>query len=379
MKNKILLSSPHFDQFEKDVYSNMIIDKECFNKNNINNFEDRIKIYLKSNKEICCLSSGTSGIHLALVLSGVKNGDEVICQSFTFSASVNPIAYQGAKPIFIDSELDTWNMCPIALEYAIKDRICKGKKIKAIIVVHIYGMSAKIDQIVAIAKKYRINLIEDTAEALGSTYKGQKCGTFGDYGVLSFNANKIITAFGGGALVCTNESEKRKAIFLATQARDDAPHYQHSEIGFNYRISSVLAGLGRAQMEVLDKHVTLRRRNNQFYQEIFKNIDGITVFTEPNSSYFSNHWLSCILIDEKKAGFNREDIRLQLKKDTIESRPLWKPMHIQPVFKDCEFYGGTVAETLFEKGLCLPSSSNLTNNDRERVAASIQKLLLKNK
>jgi dTDP-4-amino-4,6-dideoxygalactose transaminase len=338
---------------------------------NVNGFEEDIKKYIGATKEVAALSSGTAAIHLGLILTGIKANDEVICQSFTFSASANPIAYQGATPVFVDSESTTWNMCPLALEEAIIDRIAKGKKPKAILVVHLYGMPAKIDEIVAISKKYEIALIEDAAEALGATYKGQNCGTFGDFGILSFNGNKIITTSGGGALVCSNEEDKQKAIFLATQARDNAPHYQHSEIGYNYRMSNILAGIGRGQMEVLDKHIGYRRDNNQFYQDLFKEVDGITVFKEPNSDYFSNHWLSCILIDEDITGFSRDELRLHLEKDTIESRPLWKPMHLQPVFKEAPYYGGKVAESLFEKGLCLPSGSNLTENDLKRISKSI--------
>jgi dTDP-4-amino-4,6-dideoxygalactose transaminase len=266
-------------------------------------------------------------------------------------------------------------MCPFHLEAAIKDRIAKGKKPKAIIIVHLYGMPVKMDEILVIAKKYKIILIEDAAEALGSTYKGQKCGTFGNFGILSFNGNKIITTSVGGALVCKQEEVKQKAIFLATQAKDSAPHYQHSEVGYNYRMSNVLAGIGRGQMEVLDKHIGLRRDMNQFYQVLFKDIDGISVFKEPTNDFYSNHWLSCIVIDEQEVGFSREDVRLSLEKDNIESRPLWKPMHLQPFFKDCAYYGGNVAETLFEKGICLPSGSNLTDEDRERIESSIQKIL----
>ncbi len=353
-------------------------DSISFNeKKNIVFFEDRLKYYLKSNSNVACLSSGTSAIHLALILSGVTNNDEVLCQSFTFSASANPILYQGATPVFIDSELETWNMCPFALEEAIKDRISKNKKPKAIIVVHLYGMPAKIAQIMAIAKAYNITLIEDAAEALGANYKGHNCGTFGDFGILSFNTNKIITSFGGGGLVCKRLEDKQKAIFLATQARDNAPHYQHSEIGYNYRMSTVLAGIGLRQLDVLEKHVSSRRANNSFYQELFKDVKGVTCLKEPSDDYFSNHWLSCILIEEDVSGFSNEKLRLQFAKDRIESRPLWKPMHLQPVFKGCAYYGGTVAEDLFEKGLCLPSGSNLTDTDRDRIARSIKKILIK--
>lgn len=342
---------------------------------NLIGFEDDLESYIKENSKVACLASGTSAIHLALILAGITKDDEVLCQSFTFSASANPIVYQGAKPVFIDSEQYTWNMCPISLEEAIKERISKGKKPKAIIVVHLYGMPAKMDEILTISKKYKITLIEDAAEALGSTYKGQKCGTFGDFGILSFNGNKIITTSGGGALVCKTDDDKQEAIFLATQARDNAPHYQHSKIGYNYRMSNITAGIGRGQMEVLDKHVTYRRGNNEFYNSLFKDVEGITVFVEPTTDYFSNHWLSAIIVEEDITGFSREDLRLSLLKDNIESRPLWKPMHLQPVFKDCKFYGTNVSEELFKNGLCLPSGSNLLKSDLQRISASINKLL----
>ena len=378
MKRKIWLSSPHMGGTEHKYV------QEAFDTNwiaplgpNVSGFEKDIEEYIDEDVKVACLVSGTSAIHLALILSGVGLNDEVICQSMTFSASANPIKYQGANPIFIDSEKDTWNMCPLALEIAIKDKIKKGKKPKAIIVVHLYGMPAKIDEILAISKKYRIVLIEDAAEALGSTYKGQKCGTFGDYGILSFNGNKIITTSGGGALVCKTKEDKQKAIFLATQARDNAPHYQHTHIGYNYRMSNIVAGIGRGQMEVLDKHIGFRRVNNKFYQEIFKNIEGITVFEEPTKEYFSNHWLSSIIVDESKTGFSREELRLSFLEDNIESRPLWKPMHLQPIFKKYDYYGDNLAEELFNDGLCLPSGSNLTDEDRERIKKSINKLITK--
>ncbi len=366
MLDKIVLSGT-------EIKNEILLQESLFfKKNHLFGFEQDLQNYIQQDKTIACLSSGTAAIQLALILAGVTKNDEVLCQSFTFSASANPIVYQGAQPIFIDSENETWNMCPIALEAAIKSRIAFGKKPKAIIVVHLYGMPANMEAIVAIAKKHDILLIEDSAEALGSSYKNQKCGTFGDFGILSFNGNKIITTSGGGALVCKSDKDKQKAVFLATQARDAAPHYQHSQIGYNYRMSNVLAGIGRGQMEVLDKHVVLRRKNNQFYHELFKGVKGITVFKEPTTDYFSNHWLSCVLIDASVTGFTSEDLRLHLDKDTIESRPLWKPMHLQPVFKDCLYFGEKVAETLFEKGLCLPSGSNLTDADRERIANSIR-------
>ena len=373
--NKIWLSSPHMGGTE------MSYMQEAYDSNwiaplgpNVTAFEEALEKYVKEEAVVACLASGTSALHLALIMAGVTSGDTVLCQSFTFSASANPIRYQGANPVFIDSEITTWNMCPVALEEAIKDQIVQGKKPKVIIVVHLYGMPAKIAEICTIANEYDILLIEDAAEALGSTYEGRKCGTFGDFGILSFNGNKIITTSGGGALVCKNEESKKRAIYLATQARDIAAHFQHSEIGYNYRMSNVLAGIGRGQMEVLDKHIGLRRANQQFYKKIFSEVPGITVFEEPNAAYFSNHWLSSITIDKTKTGFSREDLRLSLWEDIIESRPLWKPMHLQPVFKNCAYYGEQIAETLFENGLCLPSGSNLTEEDRLRIENSIRKL-----
>lgn len=363
--SKIWLSSPHMGGTEQQYVG------EAFATNwvaplgpNVTGFEEDLERYLGGTVSVAALSSGTAALHLALVQLGVGFGDEVICQSMTFSASANPIVYQGATPVFVDSEPATWNICPVALEEAITDRIAKGKKPKAIIAVHLYGMPFKVDEVLAIANKYEIPLVEDSAEALGSTFKGQKCGTFGEFNVLSFNGNKIITTSGGGALVCKSKEAKEKTVFLATQARDAAPHYQHSEIGYNYRMSNICAGIGRGQMEVLDKHIGLRREMNKFYRELFQNIDGVKVFTEPNSDYFSNHWLSAILLKDYKT---RESLRLALEIKNIESRPLWKPMHLQPVFKDCPYYGKNVAEELFENGLCLPSGSNLTDADRARI------------
>ena len=321
------------------------------------------------NTHVAALSSGTAALHLGLILLGVKSGDEVICQSMTFSASANPILYQGATPVFIDSETETWNMCPIALEEAIKDRISKGKKPKAIIAVHLYGMPFKVEAILAVANQYDIPVLEDSAEALGSSYKGQKCGTFGAIGVLSFNGNKIITTSGGGAMVANTKAVKDKAVFFATQSREEAPHYQHSEIGYNYRMSNICAGIGRGQMEVLDDHVALRRKTNKGYQDYFASIEGVTVFSEPNADYYSNHWLSAIIMDSERGnGKTTEALRLALEKENIESRPLWKPMHLQPVFASYPYYGGTVAEELFLNGLCLPSGSNLSEEDKERIA-----------
>ncbi|MAN27495.1 MULTISPECIES: DegT/DnrJ/EryC1/StrS family aminotransferase [Mesonia] len=376
-KSKIWLSSPHMGGDEINYINS------AFKENwiaplgpNVIGFEKDLQTYLDENKKIAVLSSGTAAIHLSLIMLGVKRNDYVICQSMTFSASANPIKYMDAKAIFIDSEPDTWNMCPKALRKAIEYGIRENKKPKAVICVHLYGMPAQLDKIKSICDEYDIALIEDAAEALGSTFENQKCGTFGDYGILSFNGNKIITTSGGGALVCNSQENQKKAVFYATQARDDAPHYQHSEIGYNYRLSNISAGIGRGQMQVLDKHIALRRKMNQFYQELFKDTEGITVFKEPNSDYFSNHWLSAILVDSKKTKNNltREDIRLAFEEENIESRPLWKPMHLQPVFKDELYFGGTVAEDLFRDGLCLPSGSNLTDEDRDRITSVIGEL-----
>ncbi len=340
---------------------------------NVTGFEGDLETYLGNQSQVAALSSGTAALHLGLVLLDVKPGDSVICQSFTFSASANPIVYLGAKPVFIDSESQTWNMDPKALEEALSDLKAKGIQPKAIIAVHLYGMPFKVDALREIADRYGVPILEDSAEALGSTYKGQKCGTFGDIRILSFNGNKIITTSGGGALVSRKKAVKEKAVFLATQARDNAPHYQHSEIGYNYRLSNICAGIGRGQMEVLDKHVALRRKMHDFYVNFFKGIDGVDVLSEPNADYFSNHWLSAISIDPERAnGKNREDLRLALEAQNIESRPLWKPMHLQPVFSDCAYYGAAVSEKLFDNGLCLPSGSNLNAADLQRIEAVLK-------
>lgn len=369
---KIWLSSPHMGGNEQNYV------KEAFDTNwvaplgpNVTGFEHDLENFQNDDVFVAALSSGTAAIHLGLILLGVQAGDEVLCQSFTFSASANPILYLGATPVFIDSETDTWNMCPIALEQAIVDRISKGKKPKAIIPVHLYGMPFKVDEIKAIAKKYEIPILEDSAEALGSTYKGKKCGTFGDIGVLSFNGNKIITTSGGGALVTHSKNVKDKTVFLATQARDNAPHYQHSEIGYNYRLSNICAGIGRGQMEVLEKHIKLRRQMHDFYVDFFAAIEGVTVFQEPSADFYSNFWLTCIVIDSDKSGKTCSALRLALEASNIESRPLWKPMHLQPIFSDYPFYGGTVSEQLFENGLCLPSGSNLNEDEKGRITSAL--------
>lgn len=365
--SKIWLSSPHMGGSEQKFV------QEAFDTNwvaplgpNVSGFEQDLENYLGSQVHVGALSAGTAALHLGLILLGVKKDDEVICQSMTFSASANPILYQGAIPVFIDSESETWNMCPIALEEAIQDRISKGKKPKAIIAVHLYGMPYKAKEIREIADKYEIPILEDAAEALGSSYQGQKCGTLGDISILSFNGNKIITTSGGGAIVTHTKELKDKAVFLSTQARDNAPHYQHSHVGYNYRMSNICAGIGRGQMQVLDKHVALRRKMHDFYVEYFKDKTGVTVFSEPSSDYFSNHWLSCIVVDSYQ---QREELRLALEAQNIESRPLWKAMHLQPVFEKYPYYGKQVAQQLFENGLCLPSGSNLIEQDKKRITA----------
>lgn len=368
MKPKIWLSSPHMSGNELPYI------QEAFDSNwvaplgpNVNGFELDLQSYLKEDCHVAALASGTSALHLSLILLGVEKGDEVICQSKTFSASANPIVYQGATPIFVDSERETWNMCPVQLEIAIKDRVSKGIKPKAIIAVHLYGMPYKVDEINQVALKYEIPVIEDSAESLGSEYHGRKCGTFGDFSILSFNGNKIITTSGGGALVSKTLKNKKKAVFLATQARDNAPHYLHSQIGYNYRMSNIVAGIGRGQMTVLDSHVAKRRSNHEFYVSVFKNNDNIVFLQEPEGC-FSNRWLSCILLKSKSI---REGLRLSLENENIESRPLWKPMHQQPVFKNAPRYLNGVSDELFEKGLCLPSSSNLTDAELDRVVTTI--------
>ena len=370
MNTRIHLSLAHMGGNEKKYI------QEAFDTNwvvplgpNVDNFEKDLAQFLGRDKHIVALSSGTAAIHLALLQLGVGYGDEVICQSFTFAASANPITYLGAKPVFVDSEAETWNMSPEYLEIAINERIkAIGKKPKAIIPVHLYGMPAKMDEILAIAQKYEIPVLEDAAEALGSEYKGQKCGTFGEFACLSFNGNKMITTSGGGALVCSTDEQAQKTMFYATQARDNAPHYQHSEIGYNYRMSNICAGIGRGQMEFLPLRIGQRRKNNYYYRKQLANIEGITFHTEPSADFFSNYWLTCIVIDSKKTnGVTREDIRLALENANIESRPLWKPLHLQPVFASSPYYGEKISENLFDNGLCLPSGSSLTENDLDRV------------
>ena len=374
MNKKIWLSLAHMSGREQDFI------KEAFDTNwvvplgpNVNGFEADLEKYIGENKHVVALSAGTAALHLALVMLGVKAGDEVICQSFTFAASANPITYLGATPVFVDSELDTWNMDPQLLEQAILDRkAVTGKYPKAIIPVHLYGMPAKMDEIMAIANRYGIPVLEDAAEALGSTYKGQACGTFGEYGVLSFNGNKMITTSGGGALVTSTVETKQRVMFYATQARENAPHYQHEVIGYNYRMSNICAGIGRGQMYVLDEHIARRREIQALYTELLKDVEGITVMQRPSGEYDSNFWLTCILVNPEKAGFTREDLRLKMDEEQIETRPLWKPMHLQPVFANVPRYVNGVSEALFNDGLCLPSGPMCIGEDIYRVVNVIK-------
>jgi dTDP-4-amino-4,6-dideoxygalactose transaminase len=352
--------------------------KEAFDANwiapvgpHISNFEQELS-KLSQNFNIAALSSGTAAIHLALILAGVQKNDNVICSSFTFSASVNPIKYLGANPIFIDSDKESWNMCPELLTKAIKDGIKNNKKPKAIILVHLYGMPAKLEELIAVANSFEIPLIEDAAEALGSKYKNQQLGTFADFGIYSFNGNKIITTSGGGALVCKNKKLIEKAKFLATQSRDEAPHYEHSEVGYNYRMSNVCAAIGVGQLEVLTERVTRKREIFNFYKNELSMIKEITFLEELEVS-FSNYWLTTILLD-KNSTIDREQLRLHLEKDNIESRPLWKPMHLQPVFKDCKSYVNGISEDLFNRGLCLPSGTAMTTEDLKRIVKKVKEL-----
>ncbi len=371
MKSKIWLSSPHMGINELKYVN------EAFETNwiaplgpHVNAFEQGLQEQTQT-KHAAALSSGTAAIHLSLILLGVQSGDTIFCQSITFSASANPIAYQGAKPVFIDSEMDTWNMDPNLLKTALQEAKQNGNLPKAIIPVHLYGMPAKMNEILSIAKEYEVPVIEDAAEALGSNIYDKPCGSFGNFGVLSFNGNKIITTSGGGALISDYGEMIEKARFLATQARDTAPHYQHSHIGYNYRMSNVLAGIGRGQLEVLHDRVTARRNNFEKYRQYFSNINkqGFEIqFQEEPEGYFSNRWLTCILVDPiKNNGLTREVIRLAMEAENIETRPLWKPMHQQPIFSSSKSYLNGVSDNLFDNGLCLPSGSNLTEDEFTRI------------
>ena len=372
--NRILLCLAHMSGQE------MKYIQEAFDTNwvvplgpNVNAFEQDLERLCGNGKHVVALSAGTAAIHLALVNLGVGPGDEVICQSMTFSASANPIVYQGATPVFVDSENDSWNMDPNLLEEAIKDRIAKtGRKPKAIIPVYLYGMPAMIDDILDIAHRYEIPVVEDSAEAFGSCYRGRLCGTFGDFGIMSFNGNKMITTSGGGALICPDEETKKKTMFYATQAREPMPYYLHKEIGYNYRMSNICAGIGRGQMTVLDEHLAHHKHLCDRYVELLGAVDGIMVHTNPDERYDSNYWLNTILVDPEKTGVDYDTIRLHLEACNIESRPLWKPMHSQPVFNGAPAYMNGVSERLFSTGLCLPSGPCVSDEDVERVCREIK-------
>ena len=371
--NKILLCLAHMSGNE------MKYIQEAFDTNwvvplgpNVNAFEQDLEQLCGEGKHVVVLSSGTAAIHLALVNLGITRGDEVICQSMTFSASANPIVYQGATPVFVDSERDSWNMDPNLLEDAIKDRIKKtGRQPKAIIPVYLYGMPGMIDEIMEVARRYEIPVVEDSAEAFGSRYRGQLCGTFGDYGIMSFNGNKMITTSGGGALICPDETTKKRIMFFATQSREPMPYYLHKEIGYNYRMSNICAGIGRGQMTVLDEHLAHHKHLCDRYVELFANVDGITVHTNPDERYDSNYWLNTITIDPVKTGTDYETVRQHLEACNIESRPLWKPMHTQPVFQGAPAYVNGVSEGIFGVGLCLPSGPCVSDEDVELVAQEI--------
>ncbi len=381
MNSKIWLSSPHIGTNELQYVNEAFVTNWIAPLGpHVNSFEQGLQDQTHT-KHAAALSSGTSALHLALILLEVKAGDTVFCQSITFSASANPIAYQGAIPVFIDSEMDTWNMDPDLLKGALEEAKQNRKLPKAIIPVHLYGMPAKMDEILSISNEYGVPVIEDAAEALGSSIDNKPCGSFGDFGVLSFNGNKIITTSGGGALISENAEMIEKARFLATQARDSAPHYQHSQIGYNYRMSNVLAGIGRGQLEVLNDRVAARRNNFERYKQYFSkhNNAGFNIqFQEEPEGYYSNRWLTCIVVDPTtNNGLTREEIRLAMDEENIETRPLWKPMHQQPVFSNSKSYLNGVSDKLFENGLCLPSGSNLIDDEFERIFNCLDKIFSK--
>lgn len=339
---------------------------------NVNGFEADLEQYVGEGKKVAALASGTAAVHLALVSLGVKAGDEVICQSFTFAASANPVVYQGATPVFVDSERASWNMDPNILEDAIKDRIAKtGRKPKAIIPVHLYGMPAQMDAIMAIAERYEIPVVEDAAEGFGSRFKGQVCGTFGRFGIMSFNGNKMITTSGGGALICPDDEAKKRVLFYSTQAREPFPYYQHEEIGYNYRMSNICAGIGRGQMTIVDEHVRHHKHICQLYAELLKDVEGIDVHVNPTADHDSNYWLTTVTIDPRRTGTDYEQVRQYLDAKNIESRPLWKPMHLQPVYKDVPAYVNGTAEALFNVGLCLPSGPYVTDEQVDLIVKEI--------
>lgn len=366
---RILLSPPHMGGTEQSYIAQAFQDNWIAPVGpHIDLFENRLVDLLGEKRQVVALNSGTAAIHLGLQLLGVQKGDVVLCQSLTFVASVNPVLYLGATPVFVGSEVETWNMCPNALEEAILNQLSKGFHPKAILVVHLYGMPAKMNEIVKLSNKYNIPILEDAAEALGSFYCKRPCGTFGDFGVLSFNGNKIITTSGGGALITRSEQEKKQAVFLATQAKEDAVHYEHKQIGYNYRMSNIAASIGLGQLEVLTEHIQLRKQNHLFYKQLFENLSEVTLQQEPNEHFISNHWLNVIQLASYE---QREALRLHLEKYNIESRPVWKPMHLQPLFQDNLYFGDGLADTLFDCGLCLPSGSSLSKEDLERIKEAL--------
>lgn len=374
--DKILLSLAHMGGTERKYVEQAFVTNWIVPLGpQVDDFEHRLEKFLDYGN-VVALSAGTAAIHLGLVMLGVGKGDEVICQSMTFSASANPVRYCGAEPVFVDSEADTWNIDPVRLEEAIIDRKrVTGKYPKAIIPVYLYGMPAKIDAILEIANRYDIPVLEDAAEGLGSEYRGKKCGTFGRYGALSFNGNKIITTSGGGALICPDKESADRVKFFATQARENRPYYYHEHIGYNYRLSNVSAAIGCGQMEVLESHLARRRAIHALYKEGLKDVACVKVHDNPSPEYDSNFWLTTILIDPAKTSVTPDEVRLALAAENIESRLLWRPMHMQPVFANSPYYGSDVSATLFERGLCLPSGSSLTDEDIERVITAIRKVL----
>lgn len=374
----IKLSIPHLAGNEKKyvdeaVESTWIVPLGPF----VDEFEYRLGDYLH-HKDVVALSAGTAAIHLGLVMAGVKAGDEVICQSLTFSASCNPIVYLGASPVLVDSEPETWNMSPSFLEEAIISRKkATGRYPAAIVVVHLYGMPARMDEIMAIASRYGIAVVEDAAEALGSEFDGKKCGTIGDYGVLSFNGNKIITTSGGGALICPDKTAADRVKFLSTQARENRPYYYHTTIGYNYRLSNVSAAIGCAQIEELPDRVKRRRCIHGLYSELFAGAEWVTVHDEPSQRFRSNFWLSTVSFDKSVVGRTPDEIRMLLLERGIETRLIWRPMHMQPVFADAPYYGGGCSDGIFENGLCLPSGTTLYDDDIAQVAEALKECLAK--
>lgn len=375
MNERILMSRVHLGGNEKKYIDKAFEDDWVLPLGpNVDDFEHRLEKYLDTDA-VVALSAGTAAIHLGLVMLGVAPGDEVICQSFTFAASANPIIYQGARPIFVDSEAGSWNMDPEQLERAIVERHrITGRYPKAVIPVDLYGMPARLDEICDIASRYGIPVLEDAAEALGSVYKGRKCSTWGNYGALSFNGNKIITTSGGGALVCPDKESAGRVKFYATQARENRPYYYHEAIGYNYRLSNISAGIGCGQMEVLEPHIERRRRNHAIYMSELADIAAISVHDNPSADFNSNFWLTTILIDPA-SGHTPDELRLAFADAGIESRLLWRPMHMQPVFADAPYYGSNVCENLFDTGLCLPSGSSLTDSDLDEVISIIRRTI----